>query len=42
MDDVIPTGATANACAEALLEADAMGVWVIALARAERAGFDVI
>jgi ComF family protein len=35
LDDVVTTGATAAACTEALLEAGAAGVSVVALARAE-------
>jgi predicted amidophosphoribosyltransferase len=35
VDDVVTTGATAAACAEALLDAGASRVSVVALARAE-------
>lgn len=37
VDDVMTTGATANACAEALRRAGACDVWVLVLARAEGA-----
>ncbi|MBI4464119.1 MAG: ComF family protein [Acidobacteria bacterium] len=37
VDDVLTTGATANACARALLDAGAEGVWVVTLARAHPA-----
>jgi ComF family protein len=33
VDDVLTTGATANSCARALLDAGAQGVWVVTLAR---------
>jgi ComF family protein len=36
IDDVLTTGATANACARALLDAGATGVWVATLARVHR------
>ena len=42
VDDVLTTGATADACARALLEADAAGVWVITLARADPGHRDVL
>lgn len=42
LDDVLTTGATANACAEALCQAGAAGVWVGTLARAHVAAIDVV
>ena len=42
VDDVLTTGATVNACAQALLEAGAEGVWVVTLARAHPARADVL
>ena len=41
IDDVLTTGATANSCAQALLDAGAQGVWVATLARAHVAKVDV-
>jgi ComF family protein len=42
VDDVLTTGATADACARALQDAGAKGVWVITLARARAAASDVL
>ncbi|MBI4459916.1 MAG: ComF family protein [Acidobacteria bacterium] len=42
LDDVLTTGATANACAQALLEAGAQGVWVATLARASLTSTDIL
>jgi ComF family protein len=42
IDDVLTTGATAGACAEALREGGAKGVWVATLARAHPAQVDVL
>jgi ComF family protein len=42
IDDVLTTGATANACARALLEAGAEGVWVATLARVHQENRDVL
>ena len=42
IDDVPTTGATANACSRALLEAGASGVWVATLARVHRRDVDVL
>ncbi|MBI4460091.1 MAG: ComF family protein [Acidobacteria bacterium] len=42
VDDVLTTGATVNACAQALGEAGARGVWVATLARAKMANADVL
>lgn len=42
IDDVLTTGATASACAEALRKAGARGVWVATLARAHPAQVDVL
>ena len=41
IDDVLTTGATASACAQALREAGAKGVWVATLARAHPEQMDV-
>jgi ComF family protein len=42
VDDILTTGATARAAAQALIKAGAASVWVATLARAQRAaGFDV-
>jgi ComF family protein len=41
IDDVLTTGATASACAQALRKAGAKGVWVATLARAHPAQIDV-
>ena len=41
IDDVLTTGATASACAEALQKAGARGVWVATLARAHPVQVDV-
>jgi ComF family protein len=41
IDDVLTTGATASACAEAIRKAGAKGVWVATLARANPARVDV-
>ena len=41
IDDVLTTGATASACAEAIRKAGAKGVWVATLARANPAQVDV-
>lgn len=41
IDDVLTTGATASACAEAIRKAGAQGVWVATLARANPAQVDV-
>jgi ComF family protein len=41
VDDVLTTGATASACAQALRQAGASGVWVVTLARAHPAQIDV-
>ena len=41
IDDVLTTGATASACAEAIRKAGAKGVWVATLARAHHAHVDV-
>jgi ComF family protein len=38
VDDILTTGATARAAAQALLDAGAASVWVATLARAQRAG----
>ncbi|MBI3933784.1 MAG: ComF family protein [Acidobacteria bacterium] len=40
VDDVLTTGATADACARALKQAGAQGVWVLTLARARAASLD--
>lgn len=42
VDDVLTTGATADACAQALLAAGAEGVWVVTLARANLLDRDVL
>lgn len=42
IDDVLTTGATASACAEAIRKAGAKGVWVATLARAHPAQVDVL
>jgi len=42
VDDVLTTGATADACARALKDAGASGVWVLTLARARAVSQDVI
>jgi ComF family protein len=42
VDDVLTTGATADSCARALMDAGAKGVWVLTLARARAASADVI
>jgi ComF family protein len=42
VDDVLTTGATADACARALLEAGARSVWVLTLARARGATADIL
>ncbi len=41
MDDVLTTGATASACAQALREAGAKGIWVVTVARANPVQVDV-
>ena len=42
IDDVLTTGATANSCASALLDAGAEGVWVTTLARVHSGNIDVL
>ena len=42
IDDVLTTGATANSCARALLDAGAEGVWVATLARVHSRNIDVL
>lgn len=42
VDDVLTTGATADACARALLDAGAAGVWALTLARARPTWVDVL
>ncbi|MBI3895217.1 MAG: ComF family protein [Acidobacteria bacterium] len=42
LDDVLTTGATVNACAQALLEANVQAVWVATLARANLTSSDIL
>lgn len=42
VDDVLTTGATVDACARALKDAGAKGVWVLTLARARAGPLDVL